>query len=294
MNAFKKVWGGFKSSSSEKHPENESTKIVLEQPSEPATILTEQTVDNEMQHLEKEIEVMKNIISDIDKLRSKLKKEYDRALTATTVDENHKAVIQREQKNMSVKIGAAKKALEQMKTKTQKLERDQGLSAIVRIREQQHADFLREIMHRKNKIEGMKQEYDANSKDRLGRTLRIINQDITDDMVQNIIEKDELSTADLFQKQFKGLTATQKHTLDTYLSDAQETHRDILEMQRSFMELHAMFQDFHNILEEQEPMFDIISHNIERATIDLQKGSQNMRDAKSYLVSSIIRKALPF
>lgn len=299
MNFVRNVWGHVKGEdkpTTEKTGDGPQSKIVLPPQNEPTTTVhSDNSIDNEMTQLEKEIDDIKNIIKDMDEVRQKLKDAYNKSLTSVSASGEHKnvQVVQLELKNMGIKIKAAKKALEKMNNKTKKMTAQQGLSAIVRIRETQYAELLREFLNRKTKFEAMKQKYEENSKNRVERGLRIINPDITDEMVQNIIEKQELTTEDLFQKQLK-LTASQKHTLDAHLSEAMDTHREILELQRSFMELHAMFQDFATILEEQEPMLDVIDQNITRANSEIVKGTQNMRDAKSYLITSQIRKVLPF
>jgi t-SNARE complex subunit (syntaxin) len=109
--------------------------------------------------------------------------------------------------------------------------------------------------------------------------------------VQNIIEKEQIQTQDLFQKQ---LTSSQRHQLAAQLSEAQETHKDVLELQRSFLELHQMFQDFNNLIQEQEPLFDVIHENLLRAQGEILRGNQNIRDAKGYTITGMVQKMLPF
>jgi t-SNARE complex subunit (syntaxin) len=185
-----------------------------------------------------------------------------------------------------------------MKAKTEKMQTQQGLSAVVRIRETQYAEFVREFQVRKTKIEELKEQYDNQNKQRMTRTLRIIDQNITEDQVSEIIQNEDFSTADLFQKQFKGLTSTQKHTLDVHLSEAQETHRAVVEMERSMNEIHQMFKDFNMLLAEQDPMFDVISSNIARANDNIIKGINNTRDAKNMTATkvgmNVVGKLLPF
>jgi t-SNARE complex subunit (syntaxin) len=261
-------------------------------------IVPTQTIETDMQQLEKEIATMKGHIKDIDNIRSSLKETYNKSLTAITDDKNQKLVIQKEMKKLKDKLNTFKEELKNMKAKTEKMQTQQGLSAVVRIRETQYAEFVREFQVRKTKIEELKEQYDNQNKQRMTRTLRIIDQNITEDQVSEIIQNEDFSTADLFQKQFKGLTSTQKHTLDVHLSEAQETHRAVLEMERSMNEIHQMFKDFNMLLAEQDPMFDVISSNIARANDNIIKGINNTRDAKNMTATkvgmNVVGKLLPF
>jgi t-SNARE complex subunit (syntaxin) len=203
---------------------------------------------------------------------------------STTTSKNQetlKANIKQLMKDASSKAQEVKKMLSAMQETTRELRSSDGESAVVRIREQQHANLSRKFLNYMKTYQSMQEEYQTQFKTRMKRTIRIVNDKVTEEEVDELISKPEITPQDLYQAELK-LTDNQKHTLDATYAEVVDTHNDILELERAMNEVHQLFMDFATILAEQEELIDSIAHNVMKANEYVEKGIDNLKGAKKY------------
>jgi syntaxin 1B/2/3 len=127
----------------------------------------------------------------------------------------------------------------------------------------------------------LQESYQRDHKDRMIRTIQVVNDKISDEQAEEMVDKATAQNIDpqtLIQKELR-LTASQRHTLDAHLDEVQQTHKEILELERGLREVHQMFVDFSTILAEQDEMLDRIDMNVMTATEYVDKGIDNMKDS---------------
>lgn len=230
-----------------------------------------------------QVNTIQSLLSAINTALDKLKKAYSKSLSSTSTENQNtfRSSIKMLMKEAGTNVQAVKKMLSEMAEKTNNLRQQEGESAVVRIREQQHADLSRKFMNYMKTYQSMQEEYQNNYKSRMKRTLKIVNADVTEEQVNELINKPEITPQDLLQEAPK-LTENQKHTLNSAYAEVYETHTDILELERALNEIHQLFVDFATILSEQEDMIDSIAHNVLKANDYVEKGVDNVKVSDKY------------
>jgi t-SNARE complex subunit (syntaxin) len=63
---------------------------------------------------------------------------------------------------------------------------------------------------------------------------------------------------------------------------ANETLRDLQGLEADMNELYEINRDLNHMIREQDPTIQRVSSNADDANRDVQRGSQNLKDARSY------------
>ncbi|KAL0482639.1 hypothetical protein AKO1_014332 [Acrasis kona] len=86
------------------------------------------------------------------------------------------------------------------------------------------------------------------------------------------------------------LSTNDKSTIDVETMIAQETYREVKELQDSYNELHECFKDLNTIISEQDPAFDVILENVTQANQNVEMGVEEIKVAKSMTAIGGIQK----
>ncbi|KAK4517205.1 uncharacterized protein ATC70_000537 [Mucor velutinosus] len=107
---------------------------------------------------------------------------------------------------------------------------------------------------------------------RVERQIRIVNQDVTAEEVDAIIDSDQqnqIFAQSLMQNSRSGQAKA-------VLSEVQTRHDDIKRIQKTILELAQLFEDMQMMVEEQGKVFDQIENNAENTQADLEQGVKHV------------------
>jgi syntaxin 1B/2/3 len=236
---------------------------------------------NQIKSIRAEIEEIKNNIK-------KLQKVYTVILNATEGKEmqKNKNIVNEKINETSVIIKKCQKMMKDMKQRTEELKEEErksngsGYHAVIRIREQQHAQITREFMDVMQEYQDIQEEYKNNYQYRMKRSIMVANPDAPDEQVQAMLENPKFQPSDVFKADM--LAETDRHTLDTMYAQVSETHKDILKLEVSLRELHQLFVDFAALVEQQDELFDNIEYNVMHAKEYINEGIKNLKKAKKW------------
>ncbi|KAL0484589.1 t-SNARE family protein [Acrasis kona] len=266
-------------------PKNDELVIDMALPSTDLVIDMNGTneMGMQMEQYYKEVESIEQLLLVTKTLMEKLKKVQVEALnTVSTENQAYtKSQVRTLTNEAAGKIQLIKDQLCSMDEVTQELRDSEGSSAVVRIREQQHANLTRQFAELVNQYKYAQEEYQIAYKARMKRTLKIVNQDVTDQQVDELLTKQEINPQDVFQSQLR-LTSSQKHTLDATYQEVYETHQEILELDRGMREIKQLFIDLATLMREQEDLMDNVAHNVTKANNYVDKGIKNTKTARKY------------
>lgn len=147
----------------------------------------------------------------------KLQETHSQSLSSTTAAKN-KALKQRignliDETRSSVKD--VKQKLTNMDEKTKKMKEDQANAgtAEARIREQQHANLMREFVEVLKAYQSIQDTFKKDSEDRMVRQIKIAKADATDEEIDELIQKQDVS---VFRTV---LTGSQKSTVEAVYAE---------------------------------------------------------------------------
>jgi t-SNARE complex subunit (syntaxin) len=184
--------------------------------------------------------------------------------------------------------------LEKLKSDTEerKKEVDGKNTAEIRMREGQHLQLMKHFGSLITDYQEMQAEYQKHYKDRMKRTVKITNPDLTEDEVEKLMTNNQIDE-DAYKK--KILTKSQQGTINAYYDEAVETRRDILMLEASLIELQDMFITMAQLVAQQDDLIDNIENNVmsadeyvKKATADIVVAQGHQEKSKWVLYAIII------
>eukprot|EP01080_Neovahlkampfia_damariscottae_P002972 gene2972-4982_t len=253
-------------------------------------------VDSHLTEFNKKVE---SIEADMDIVKGKIhqiQSLHKKAITSTVSSERNE--LKEELNKIITSTGQATKkiqdSLEKLKEDTEKRKKEveNKNTAEIRMREGQHLQLMKRFGALITDYQEMQAEYQKHYKDRMKRTVKITNPDLTEDEVDELMANNQIDE-DAYKK--KILTKSQQGTINAYYDEAVETRKDILMLEASLIELQDMFVTMAQLVAQQDDLIDNIENNVisadeyvKKAVEDVKKAQGNQEKSKWALYGIII------
>lgn len=212
----------------------------------------------------------------------KLRDEYANSLRATTSSSTKviKQKIGRLIDETRTATKEIKSQLDSLQEETRTLKEQNGNTAEVRIKEQQHATMMKQFVAILQDYQNVQDQFRNDSKDRIERQVKIVNPNATDQEIEELLQKRDLTSQDVFKTDL--LTSAQRSHLESIYAEVTETHRDVMELEYQFRDLHEMFVDFSTLVHQQDELVDCISTQVTNALEFVEKGRTHIKTTRKY------------
>jgi hypothetical protein len=126
----------------------------------------------------------------------------------------------------------------------------------------------------KETVEALKKKgIDAVTRDIVAQQLEKKKQDLREKKANQLQEQ---------EKKLKFiLSSADQSTFQTELAIADETNKELRELELEFLEVHEAFQDLNYMIKDQQHGINIIMHNVDQANQHILAGIENIREAKN-------------
>lgn len=166
--------------------------------------------------------------------------------------------------------------LHEMDGTAHKLEEKHGSdSAIARIARTQYAclsNGFRDAMFDYNEAEMSHRE---NCKAQIVRQMEIVGREVTDEDLEDMIEKGQLSV-------FTDNIVSEGKTAKSALFQIEKRHQELIDLESRIKGIHEIFLDIALLVEEQGPMMNSIQTNVQKTDATLQDSLVKLRTAKRH------------
>eukprot|EP00287_Rhodomonas_sp_CCMP768_P004246 CAMPEP_0196737452 /NCGR_PEP_ID=MMETSP1091-20130531/15183_1 /TAXON_ID=302021 /ORGANISM="Rhodomonas sp., Strain CCMP768" /LENGTH=294 /DNA_ID=CAMNT_0042081307 /DNA_START=53 /DNA_END=937 /DNA_ORIENTATION=+ len=176
----------------------------------------------------------------------------------------------------STLMKAVKEKLKEMDEQGKKHDKKVGKQdSESRIRNNMYSTLSKKFLQLVKEYQEMQSKYKNKYRDRIGRQVKVVKPDATDEEVDEMMESGQTA---VFAQSL--LTQRSSQAAKNALADIQDKHRDILRLEQSIVELHQLFQDMSVLVQQQGDMLDDIQKSVENAHADVDKGVQQLEKAK--------------
>jgi len=126
-------------------------------------------------------------------------------------------------------------------------------------------------------------EYRDRAKQDLVKRIKITNNNITQEEIEEKLDKGDISA---FSSAIIQETAAAKDQLKAL----QNRHDDILKLEAGIVEIHSMFVDLNNLVQMQGEMVSRIEDHVNSAVIDVEKGREDLGKAEKFKKAATKKK----
>jgi len=209
--------------------------------------------------------------------------EKDRATLDDKVAENKKFgvrirnALKKEQDRLDDKALAASNNDGQQKSARENHE--------MRLRRTQIAAHSRRFYDLWTEYNNQQLEYKDRSKDLLKRRCKIVNENLTDEEIETMLEegKTQMFNASILDDTTKAREQ---------LNELKDRHDEFIKLERSIREVAEMFRELEGLIAQQGDLVNNIAHNVEQATEKVEKGRKQLSDAERHQRSARRKKVI--
>ncbi|XP_030078013.1 syntaxin-3 [Microcaecilia unicolor] len=217
---------------------------------------------------------IEEIRQNIDKISDNVegaKKLYSVILSAPIPEQKTKDDL--EQLTADIKK-TANNVRNRLKSMEQNIERDDVISADLRIRKSQHSVLSRKFVDVMTKYNEAQVDFRERSKGRIQRQLEITGKSTTDEELEEMLESGNpaIFTSGIIDSQISKQA----------LSEIESRHKDIVRLESSIKELHDMFMDIAMLVENQGEITDNIEISVMKAVDHVEKAREETTKAVKY------------
>jgi len=221
-------------------------------------------------------------IKGIEQSTEDIKAKHSEALMNT--DQDKAKVLSRELdaliQEVITKSGEVKAGLKMVEEQV-KLMDPTSRPAEVRIRQNQHQLLLKHFIVAMKGYQDASEQYAQKYREQVKRRIKTRYSAANGETLAEG-EVDKLATQLLDEGKEDAIFQQCKDAFE----QIQENHRDILRIERSMKELNQMFADMALLVEEQGELMDDIANNVSKSVAYVQKGTQELHQAKVYAKKS--------
>ncbi|KAF5908453.1 syntaxin-11-like [Clarias magur] len=174
--------------------------------------------------------------------------------------------------------------LRSMNTRASELEKRHGInSALSRIAQTQYAGLsstFRDVMTEYNKAEMSHRE---TCKMFIQRQMEIVGREVTGEEIEEMLSDDQWNI-------FSESLVTEGKTIQSALSQIENRHTELLELESRIKSIHEVFLDMAMLVEEQNNMIDYIQTNVQKTDADIKSMLEKLGKAKKYDRSNPFKK----
>lgn len=241
---------------------------------------------NKMDGFFAEVETVKEDIGSIRESTKQIAQLNDRAVHATTPEEERRASVELQQTITAANARAkrAKVTLEKLKNEEASLAKSgKAKSSELRIRENLRQTLSRKLGDQMRDYQNCQQKYKQDIKSKVARQVQIVKPDATPEEIDTVLKSGD--TGSVFRNAI--LKGAADPIRDAYANVA-DKYRDVLALEASMKELHQMFLDFALLTEQQGEILDQIEYQVQSAAEHIDEGNKHVHTAIEYQKS--IRK----
>lgn len=154
-------------------------------------------------------------------------------------------------------------------------------SSVIKIQQNQHAHLVRTFTQAMKDYQDVQDENKRSYEEQTARQIKI-KCTAADGSTIDEAEAMRLAREVLQSGQEDAIFSQSKETLAQII----ETRNDIYKIEASMRELNQLFNDLAALVTDQGEVMDQVLHNVQQATQYVEKGNQNLQDAKKYAKSS--------
>jgi len=126
-------------------------------------------------------------------------------------------------------------------------------------------------------------EFREKVKKELARNIKITNNNLSQDEIEEKIDKGDISI-------FSSGIIQETQAAKDQLVAIENRHQEILKLEAGIVEIHSMFIDLSNLVSMQGEMVDRIEDHINSAVIDVEKGREELAEAEKHKKSALKKK----
>lgn len=223
-----------------------------------------------------EIEEIKNSINQVEEKVELMKTIHGEMLTRAVSPEHQRQELEQLRNFVSTTSISIHKTIERLKTRISK---EPTQTAEHRIHKAQHSALVKKFHAVMESYNNEQENFKGKSKDKISRQLKILGKEKTQEEITEMIERGDpnVFTNDLIGKQVRSREA---------LSEIQQRHQDILNLEKDINELQEIFRDLAMLIEEQGDTIDNIENQVETAAEYTKRAQKEIASAHRYKQSS--------
>ncbi|CAA3023864.1 syntaxin-124-like [Olea europaea subsp. europaea] len=234
-----------------------------------------------------DVENVKKDMSDVEKLYKRLQESNEES----KIVQNAKTMKELRSK-MDSDVAQVLKRVKIIKGKLEALERSNAAqrkipgcgpgSSADRTRTSVVSGLGKKLKDMMDDFQGLRARMNAEYKETVGRRyFTVTGEKANEDMIENLISSGESETflQKAIQEQGRG------QILDT-ISEIQERHDAVKEIEKNLIELHQIFLDMAALVEAQGQQLNDIESHVAHASSFVRRGTENLQEAREYQKSS--------
>ncbi|OAD00166.1 hypothetical protein MUCCIDRAFT_41712, partial [Mucor lusitanicus CBS 277.49] len=146
----------------------------------------------------------------------------------------------------------------------------QGQTPDGQMRRTQFSALKKRFMDTIQRYQDIERAYQQKYRQRIERQIKIVKPEATQDEIDDILDNAD-DDAQIFTQSL--MQATRRGHAKAVLSEVQNRHDDIKNIEKTIVELHQLFMDMSVLVERQQETVNAVEQNAETAAVQLKEGT---------------------
>ncbi|KAL7310665.1 hypothetical protein PS15m_010136 [Mucor circinelloides] len=152
----------------------------------------------------------------------------------------------------------------------------QGQTPDGQMRRTQFSALKKRFMDAIQRYQDIERAYQQKYRQRIERQIKIVKPEATQDEIDDILDNAD-DDAQIFTQSL--MQATRRGHAKAVLSEVQNRHDDIKNIEKTIVELHQLFMDMSLLVERQQETVNVVEQNAETAAVQLEEGTKLVKRA---------------
>jgi len=228
-----------------------------------------------------DVEGIKKAMATVKQNIAQIERHHGECLTAISAEQGRAstAALDELMRTTNATATQVRNKLKSMDAENKDFVRRNEGSSEARIRSNMHGTLTRKFVDVMAEYQELQTKYKNKYREKVARQYKIVKPSVTQQEIDAAFEAGD-NQPDLFAQQ---IVHGRDHAMaKAALSDIQERHKDIRNLEASIAELHQLFLDMSTLVEAQQPILDHISYTVGQAVDYTERGVGDLRDAARY------------
>ena len=149
-------------------------------------------------------------------------------------------------------------------------------STSAQMRKNMLATHCRQFQDTMTEFQGASESFRQSLKDRIARQARIVQEDITDEKIEEMLESDNPGAI------FQNAMMQMDDTMVDAVKDIEDQHKGMQQIEQGVKEIQELFQDMAVLVDLQQETLDVIERNVQDTAKYTHDAEKNITQAEVY------------
>ncbi|KAK4512226.1 serine/threonine protein phosphatase Pzh1 [Mucor velutinosus] len=231
-------------------------------------VRTEPVDINTLDGFFEEVESIKDAITMINENIDAVERLHTAALMSS--NEQQWSQLSSQLQNMKKDTTSRNLSIKARMTELENANSRQGQTPDGQMRRTQFSALKKRFMDTIQRYQDIERAYQQKYRQRIERQIRIVKPEATQDEIDDILDNAD-DDAQIFAQSL--MQATRRGHAKAVLSEVQNRHDDIKNIEKTIVELHQLFMDMSLLVERQQETVNAVEQNAETAAVQLKEGT---------------------